>query len=193
LARPNFCKILRFRVSPVNKESIANDLGISASTVEEWLTLLEASFIVFRLEPYFANINKRLIKSPKLYFYDVGLASHLLDIESEAHLENHPLKGNLFENMVVIEFLKSRFNKGLLNNLNFYRDKSKEVDLILREGDKFSAIEIKYAQTINSSLWQSLDYLEGLFKEKCQKKILVYGGMENQTRTSLEIKSFFDI
>lgn len=174
----------------LNKQSLANDIGIDASTVEEWLTLLEASYIVFRLEPYHANIGKRLTKSPKLYFYDTGLASHLLDIENVQHLENHPLKGNLFENLIVTEFLKERFNNGLSNNLNFYRDKSKEVDIILREANKFIAVEVKYSETIKESLWESLNYIQKLFPVECKEKILVYGGTELQRRTDLSIMSF---
>lgn len=178
----------------LNKESISNDVGIDASTVERWISILEASYILFRLEPYHANINKRLIKSPKIYFYDTGLASFLLDIENEGHVSNHPLKGNLFENMIVMEFLKARFNQGKTNNLNFYRDKSKEVDLILREASKFTAVEIKYSETIiKESLWSSLDYLSKLLPKECTKKILVYGGQNRQERSDLTVLPFEEL
>lgn len=192
-----FRKFMRACASRVgqllNKESLANDIGIDGSTVESWLSILETSFVLFRLEPYFTNTTKRLVKSPKLYFYDVGLASHLLDIESVKHVESHPLKGNLFENMVVMEFLKSRFNQGKTNNLNFYRDKSKEVDLILREAAKFSAVEVKYAETIKESLWDSLNYIEKLFPDQCQEKVLVYGGSQEQNRSALKVLPFTEI
>ncbi|NQY80481.1 MAG: ATP-binding protein [Candidatus Caenarcaniphilales bacterium] len=177
----------------LNKESISNDVGIDASTVERWISILEASYILFRLEPYHANINKRLIKSPKIYFYDTGLASFLLDIESEGHVSSHPLKGNLFENMIVMEFLKARFNQGKTNNLNFYRDKSKEVDLILRDASKFTAVEIKYSETIKESLWSSLDYLSKLFPNECKQRVLVYGGQNVQERTDLTVFPFSHI
>lgn len=189
-----FRKFLRACASRVgqvlNKESLGNDIGVDASTVERWLSVLETSYILFRLEPYFANINKRLIKSPKLYFYDVGLAAYLLDIENQSQIDTHPLKGNLFENMIVMEFLKSRFNQGKNNNLNFYRDKTKEVDLIMREAAHFTAVEIKYAETIKSNLWESLDYVSKLFPKECNKKILVYGGAEEQNRTGLRVIPF---
>lgn len=192
-----FRKFLRSCASRVgqvlNKESIGNDLGIDRTTVSRWIQILETSYILFRLEPYSGNINKRLTKSPKLYFYDVGLAAHLLDIENESHVQTHPLKGNLFENMVVIEYLKSRFNQNKTNNLNFYRDQSKEVDLITREANQFNAIEIKYADTIKSSLWESLDYIQKIFPNECKSRTLVYGGDEKQERTDLTILPFHHI
>lgn len=192
-----FRKFLRACASRVgqvlNKESLASDLGIDGTTINRWISVLETSYILFKLEPYSANINKRLIKAPKLYFYDVGLATYLLDIENEQQISTHPLKGNLFENMVVIEYLKNRYNQGKNNNLNFYRDQTKEVDLILREADKFSAIEIKYSETIKNSLWESLDYIKKIFPDKCKERVLIYGGKETQERTELSIRPFYEI
>ena len=192
-----FRKFLRACASRVgqvlNKESLASDLGIDGTTIKRWIDTLEASYILFKLEPYNANINKRLIKSPKIFFYDVGLASFLLGIENEQQISTHPLKGNLFENLVVIEHLKNRYNQGKSNNLNFYRDQTKEVDLILREANNFSAVEIKYAETIKTNLWESLDYLKKLFPEQCKERTLIYGGNTKQERTDLRILPFYEI
>ena len=128
----------------LNLNSLANDVGISHTTARGWLTILEASYIVYLLRPYHPNIKKRLVKSPKLYFYDVGLASYLLGIENKSHVDHHPLKGNLFENLVVTEILKYRLNKGKRNNLNFYRDSTgNEIDVIYGVAQNFLPIEIK--------------------------------------------------
>ena len=118
-----FQKFIRLCVGRIgqllNLENLSSDLGVSGPTVREWLTLLEASYVVFLLQPYHKNLNKRLIKSPKLYFYDVGLASFMLGIENQKQLETHPLRGNLFENMVVLEALKYRYHRGKVSNLFF--------------------------------------------------------------------------
>ena len=119
-----FVKLCAGRIGQLlNLTAIGNDIGISHTTAREWLTILQTSFIIFLLEPFYRNIRKRLVKSPKIYFYDVGLAAYLLGIEEEFHLENHPLRGNLFENLVLMEILKYRFNNGKKSNLNFYRQR----------------------------------------------------------------------
>ena len=106
----------------LNLNGLSADCGVSHQTARNWLTLLEASYIIFRLPPYFANVSKRLVKSPKLYFYDVGLAAYLLGLENELHVSRDPLRGNLFENMAVMEALKYRVHRGRRTNLHFYRD-----------------------------------------------------------------------
>jgi len=169
----------------LNMQSLGNDVGASHTTVRSWLTLLEASYIVFLLPPWYANISKRLIKSPKLYFYDVGLASYLLGLEAENQTNRDPLRGNLLENLVIIEALKYRYNQGKRNNLFFYRDSNgNEVDLIAENGRKLSAIEIKAGATINP------DYFKGLksFKEAVGDRwqvtsSVIYGGTDIQRRT----------
>ena len=114
----------------VNLTSLGSDAGVSHTTAREWLTVLEASYIIFQLQPFHANIRKRLVKSPKLYFYDVGLASYLIGIENASQVLTHPLRGSLFENTVVAEVLKHRFNRGLQPNLSFFRDaRGLECDL----------------------------------------------------------------
>jgi len=172
----------------VNLQSLGNDVGISHTTAHSWLTLLEASYVVFQLRPWHANISKRQIKSSKLYFYDVGLASYLLGIEKESHVNRHPLRGNLFENMVVIEALKYRYHRGRRSNLYFWRDaKGNEVDLLLESGAGIAAVEIKSGATISS------DYFKGLrsFKSRLTSPpgtcALVYDGEERQQRSDVTI------
>ena len=119
----------------VNLSGLSGETGVSSSTLAEWLSILEASFLVFRLQPYFSNISKRTVKSPKLYFTEVGLASYLLGLETTQQVSRDPLRGNLFENLVVADILKSRLNSGKEPNLFYLRtEKGFEVDLIMREG-----------------------------------------------------------
>ena len=129
-------------------EEIGGEIGISSHTVKHWISILEASFIVFRLQPYFENFGKRIIKSPKLYFNDVGLAAYLLGIQNETQMNRDPLRGNLFENAVLLELKKHRFNQGLDPSLFYYRDMQKnEVDIIYKKGHELIPIEIKSSKT----------------------------------------------
>lgn len=163
-----------------NASALSNEVGVSSVTIKEWLRILETSYTVFRLMPYYANIGKRLSKTPKIYFYDVGLACLLLGITNAQQLEGHPLKGALFENMVVAEMLKQRFNKGNSNNLFFYRDKSqREVDIIQTEGSRLKAYEVKSAQRYDSSFFNNLNYIKGLFGEQLESTQVVYDGATN--------------
>ncbi|MDQ1355438.1 MAG: uncharacterized protein QG657_5748 [Acidobacteriota bacterium] len=179
-----FVKLCAGRIGQVlNLSNIGNDIGISHTTIREWMSILEASFIVFLLEPFFKNIGKRLVKSPKIYFYDVGLAAYLLGIEKETFLENHPLRGNIFENLVMMEILKYRYNSGKKNNLNFYRDSAgNEVDVIYNIAQKAAAIEIKAAETIGSDFFKGLHAFAGTFPEVLMEKAVVYGGDITETR-----------
>jgi uncharacterized protein len=172
----------------LNLQGLANDTGISHTTARGWLTILETSYILYVLKPYYRNISKRLIKSPKLYFYDVGLASYLLGIENESQMARDPLRGNLFEGMMVMEALKFRLNRGKRDNMSFYRDSSgNEVDLILEFGTSIFPVEIKGGTTV------SRDYFKGLQRfEKMDLKLpiggaIVYGGSETQVRDNITI------
>ncbi len=161
----------------VNLESLGNDTGVSHTTVREWLSVLEATYIVFMLQPYHANISKRLIKTPKLYFYDPGLASYLLGIEHDRQLDSHPLRGSLFENLVVVEALKHRFNQGKRSNLFFFRDRTgNEVDLIYTLANHLIAIEIKAGETLNRRFFSSFRKLREFLPDQVTGEILVYGG-----------------
>ena len=153
-----FLHILAGRIGQVvNYESLANDTGVSKTTVEQWISVLESSFIIFKLEPYFENYTKRLIKSPKIYFYETGLASYLLGIKNPDQISRDPLVGNLFENMVIVEILKSQFNKGMEKSLYYFRDsKGFEIDLIIADGRKIIPVEIKSASTYNRDFSKNL-------------------------------------
>lgn len=167
----------------VNLSSLGADAGVSHKTAREWLSILEASYVVFQLPPYFGNIRKRLIKSPKLYFYDVGLASYLIGIDDVRQVPTHPLRGPLFENIAVIEMLKNRFNRGHSPQLSFFRDSSGlECDLLCETGYGFHAFEIKAGVTVTSESFKSLDKVGGLLPHVVSKTV-VYGGTTQQQRT----------
>lgn len=177
----------------LNFNGLAADAGVSHQTARNWLTLLEASYVIFRLQPYHANISKRLVKSPKLYFYDVGLAAYLLGIENEMHVSRDPLRGNLFENLVVIEALKYRLHRGRRSNLNFYRDSSgKEVDLFLGYGPDIFPVEVKAGMTINNDYFKSLRLLAKQHNFPLGAG-LVYGGESSQTRHDVEVVTIREI
>lgn len=149
-----FLRLLAGRVGQVvNLESMAGDVGVSSTTLKEWLSVLEASFVVFRVAPYYNNFGKRFIKSPKIYFTDVGLAAHLLDITASEQVSRDPLLGGLFENLVMAEALKARYNNGRDGRIYFMRDKTGcEVDLVVENQRKLSFVEIKSAQTPNDEM-----------------------------------------
>ncbi len=161
----------------MNASQLANETGVSSPTIKSWMSLLEASYIAFLLPPYYANLNKRLTKTPKVYFYDTGLLCFLLGIENPQQLVSHPLKGAIFENMAVVELLKKRFNQGKLSNLYFYRENSgREVDIIREEGDKLDAFEVKSSQTFNKAFMKNLTYLRELMGDKMRTTCVVYNG-----------------
>lgn len=177
----------------INLSSLGADAGVSHTTAREWLTVLETSFIVFQLPPFHANIRKRLIKSPKLYFYDVGLASYLIGIEHAGQIATHPLRGSLFENMVVVETLKHRFNQGNRSNLSFFRDsRGLECDLFYETGCGIGAIEIKAGATITSAYFDSLHRVAKLVPG-ISAKVVVYGGEVRQSRSAIEIVRLRDL
>lgn len=190
-----FVKLCAGRIGQLlNLSSISNDIGISHTTVREWMSILEASYIILLLEPYYKNIRKRLVKSPKIYFYDVGLAAYLLGIEKESYLENHPLRGNLFENLVLMEILKYRYNCGKKNNLNFYRDSTgNEVDVIYNIAQKVVAVEIKSAGTINQDFFKGLNAFESILPGIIQAKAIIYGGDRTEMRRGVHISNVFGI
>ena len=144
-----FIKLLAGRVGQViNYQSLSNDVGVDAKTIKQWLSILEASYIVFPLPPYFENFGKRAIKSPKYYFTDTGLLCYLLGIEKKEQISRDPLLGSLFENLVVLEALKSRYNQGVTPGLYFFRDThGHEIDLLHKSGSALTGVEIKAAST----------------------------------------------
>lgn len=184
-----FVRICAGRVGQLlNVQSLGADVGVSHSTAREWLSLLEASYVIFLLSPYHGNISKRLVKSPKLYFYDVGLATYLLGIENAGQVATHPLRGQLFENAVVLEALKYRYNAGKSNNLHFYRDRAgNEVDLVYSLAQHNVPIEVKAGQTIVTDFLKGLDRFETVVGQSPYGRILVYGANATQTRRRTHI------
>lgn len=152
---------------------LANELGVSVHTIQSWLSILEASYIVFQLPPYHANINKRLTKAYKLYFYDIGLVCNLLRIQQPELLESHPLRGAIFENLVVADIVKSRRHKGLMDNFFFYRDSNQnEIDLVIDDLQTLDAVEIKSSETFSTSFLKGLNHFRKVFPEKARRTIL---------------------
>ncbi len=166
----------------LNMNSLANETGVDQKTIAAWLSVLETSFIIFRLQPFHKNYNKRIIKMPKLYFYDTGLASSLLGIEDSSQIEFHPFKGNLFENLVILEFLKHRLNSGKSKNLYFWRDSTgNEIDLLLEHGERLVPVEIKSGMTVTSEYFKGIKFWNKLSGN--QGGLIVYGGTESQKRS----------
>ena len=190
-----FVRLCAGRVGQLlNLQSLGNDVGISHTTARSWLTLLEASYVIFLLQPWHTNLSKRQIKSPKLYFCDVGLATYLLGAESEVHISRHPLKGNLFENMVIIEALKYRYNRGRRNNLFFWRDaKGNEVDLLIENGPDVMPVEIKAGATINNDFFKGLRTFSSRLPSPAKTSALVYGGLEQQRRSDVSVWRATDV
>lgn len=162
----------------LNYSSLGVEAGVSAPTVKEWLSLLSASYITYTLHPYFTNINKRLTKSPKLYFYDTGLLCFLLGIEDADQLMTHPLRGAIFENLVVTEMMKENYNSGKIPKLFFYRENSgREVDIVEEHGTSLSLYEVKASKTFSKDFRKNLDYLKKNLSEITIKdSIVVYDG-----------------
>jgi hypothetical protein len=189
-----FLRLLAGRCGQIlNKAALSNDLGISEKTVSEWFSVLSTSFITFKLTPYYKQFNKRLIKSPKLFFYDTGLVFALLNIKNRDQLKNHPLAGNIFENFVIAEYLKNDFNQRFYFNYYFFRDKTgNEIDLIVDTGQKTKLIEIKMAQTFSNNFSKGFDYFKKISNLKTEN-LIIYGGKENQTRSNFNLKSWREL
>lgn len=162
----------------LNMQDISNSLGVDNKTVKQWLGILESSYIIYLLQPFHNSFNKRVLKTPKLYFYDTGIASFLLNIRSANDLKNHYSKGSLYENFVINELMKNCYNKRVQPNFHFFRDSNgNEVDLIIEQAGHTYAVEIKSGKTINDSFFKGLNYYAALSKKKT-KTVCVYGGAE---------------
>ncbi len=174
----------------INFESLCNDVGVSSKTAKEWLSILEASFIIYRLQPYYENFGKRAIKTPKLYFTDVGLACYLLGIKEINQLTRDPLRGNLVENLIFLELLKARVNQGNDPDLYFFRDShGHEVDLIFQSGNELIPIEIKSSQTFHKEFLENLHFFQELAGTRSKKGYLIYSG-NHQRLGNIELLSF---
>ncbi len=166
----------------LNMSSLAAEAGVDVKTIGAWLGVLEASFIIFRLQPYHKNYNKRIVKMPKLYFYDTGLATALMGVDDTSQLTIHPFRGSLFENLVVVDFLKRLYNKGKSNDLFFWRDNTgNEIDLLIKRKNSRLPVEIKSGQTVSDEFFKGIRYWNKLTQE--EEGYLVYGGNTVQKRS----------
>lgn len=173
-----FLKLLAGRIGQLlNLDSLASDVGVSAKTIRNWISVLEASFIVFRLPPYFRNLGKRLVKTPKIYFSEIGFATYLLGIESPEQVERDPLFGNLFENMVLMELVKKRTALGKSPELYFYRDShGNEIDVLTEVMRSLVPIEIKSSATFQKHLLKTLEFYHSSIDQNCIRSFLIYSG-----------------
>jgi predicted AAA+ superfamily ATPase len=172
----------------LNLSSLATECGITHNTAKAWISVLEASYLVFLLRPHHANFNRRLIKMPKLYFYDVGLASWLLGIRTTEQMVTHPLRGNIFETFVISELIKSRLNRGERPNMYFWRDSNgNEVDVIVENGASLLPIEIKSGKTVVRDSFAGLDKWRTLAGDAAMEPILIYGGDEEYRQNGVRV------
>lgn len=190
-----FLRLCASRIgSLLNISEIANDLGVAVNTVKSWLSILQASYILYLLPPYHTNTKKRLIKAPKLYFTDCGLASYLLDIDSAAIMRRDNMYGHLFENMVVIEFLKQRLNAGQQGGLYFYRDSNgNEIDLLVKQGSLFDCYEIKSSETFHPTFMKGLKNFVANYPDTVDRQTVIYNGQTLPSIDGIAIRQLKDL
>jgi hypothetical protein len=177
----------------LNLASLATECGITHNTAKAWISVLEASYLVFLLRPHHSNFNKRLVKTPKLYFYDAGLASWLLGIRTRQQMENHPLRGNLFETLVIAELVKSQLNRGIPRNIYFWRDSNgNEVDAIIEHGTRLMPVEIKSGKTVTRDFFTGLEKWRTLAGDAVITPTLIYGGMDTYRHQGIQVTSWKD-
>ncbi len=175
----------------LNLSSLAADCGMTHNTIKSWISVLEASYILFQLRPHYVNFNKRLVKSPKLYFYDVGLLCWLLGIREMEQLATHPLRGHIFETLIVSECMKGYLNRGETAPLHFWRDSNgNEVDLIVDVGTRLMPIEIKSGQTVNRDFFTGLKRWMEFAGDQADNPTLVYGGAESYSHGGVDVVSW---
>jgi predicted AAA+ superfamily ATPase len=191
----NFVRLCAGRIGqPLNYSTLAADSGISPVTAKAWMGILETSHLVFLLPPYFRNFNKRIIKSPKLYFFDTGLASWLLGITSADDLVAHFARGPLFENLIISEITKQQFQRGSTSELYFWQESNRrEIDLLAERSGKLIIAEIKSGTTINASFFDNLLYFNKYAEEAVAQSYLIYGGKENQKRSAAEVRGWNEV
>jgi len=175
----------------LNYSSLSNEAGVSVETIRNWIYVLEASYICFLLKPYYKNFNKRIVKSPKLYFYDTGIICYLLGIQSTYQLNNHYLKGNLFENLIIAEAIKKSFHNGKDPSFYFWQNKTgHEVDLVFDSTHETAGAEIKSGKTFQVDFLKNLEYWIKTTKAKPENQFLIYGGNQQQNRNGILVKNW---
>ena len=187
-----FMKLCAGRIGSVfNASEIAGEVGVDNKTITRWLSVLQASYLVTLLPPYFENVSKRLVKSPKLYFNDPGLACYLLDIESPRQLERDKMRGASFENFIIMECIKHRFNKGREGGVYFYRDSNQsEVDILLKQEGEITAIEVKGAMTYHTSFEKHINRLGEWISTPVKKRAVIYSGDFENTAADTQILNY---
>jgi len=178
-----FLRLCAARVGQLlNMNSLAIEVGVDTKTINSWIGILESTFIAFRLQPYYKNFSKRIVKMPKFYFYDTGLAAALLGIENSYQLDIHMYKGALFENLIVVDFIKSRYNLAKTNNIFFWRDSvGNELDILIENGNLLIPIEVKSGQTVTNEYFRGLKYWEKIGNKK--GGYIIYAGKSIQRRS----------
>ena len=193
----NFIRLCAGRVGqPINLQSLGVDAGIATATVKSWLSILEASFVLFQLQPFFENFNKRLVKSPKLYFYDTGLLCYLLGLNDAEQVPQYYQRGSLFENFVVLEILKNRINADRQTSLYFWQDSHKvEVDLVELDGLETHLYEMKYSYTPSAEVFKGIQSFRATAPPARQKgkNYVFYAGEETQPRTLATVESWWKL
>jgi predicted AAA+ superfamily ATPase len=178
----------------LNLNSLANECGISQPTAKAWLSILESSYIIFQLQPFYQNFNKRIVKTPKLYFYDTGLLCNILGIRDTDIFIHSPLKGNIFENLIISELYKKSEHNYLHRDYSFWRDSNgHEIDLLTQNGNVFDIFEIKSTETIRTEHFKGMDFFHDIAQNKTGTKTLIYGGTENQDRSKYSVIAWRDV
>ena len=187
-----FLKLCAARIGSLfNASELGAEVGVSSKTISHWLSVLQASYLITLLPSYYENIPKRLVKSPKLYFNDPGLACYLLDIETPQQLDRDKMRGAIFENMIVMEAIKHRYNMGLEGGVFFYRDSNQnEVDILIKQEGELTAIEVKSSMTYSSSFEKTLTQIEGWIKPPISKKAIVYSGDFENTSGNINLINY---
>ena len=177
--------------SLLNASELSNEVGVSANTVRSWLSILQASYIVFLLHPYFDNSRKRLTKTPKLYFYDTGLVCYLLGIENETQLSSDRMRGHLFENMVVSDIMKNRTHAGKSTDMMFYRDSNgNEIDLLVPDGQTLEGYEIKSSSTYNSAFEKGFRNITEQLGARLTRRAVIYCGTQERRDAHIEVLNY---
>jgi predicted AAA+ superfamily ATPase len=177
----------------LNLNTLGNECGVSHNTIKSWITVLQASYIVKLVYPYYKNLNKRIVKTPKLYFLDVGLACYLLNINDAQQIQSHPLRGALFETLIVSDIIKEHFHQSKPDNVYFLRDQQgNEVDLVLERGNELDLLEIKSSQTIASDFFKGIDYYAKLY-QGISHRYIIYGGNESRVQQNTRILGWKNI
>ena len=189
-----FLKLCAARIGQlINVASLANECGISTLTAQSCLSILETSYVIYFLKPYHKNFNKRLVKSPKLYFYDTGLLNFLLEIQTSDDLLINRLKGNVFENLIIANFIKVNEHRYLHRHYYFWQDhRGLEIDLLRKAGDDFDAYEIKSTQTVTNELFKGLWNFADIAQPNIIHPHLVYGGDESYVRSGVQVIGWKD-